>query len=319
MGVFLSYSWDTEDHRNWVLDLSKRLRADGIESILDQWHAIPGENLPRFMETAIRQNDFVILICTPRYKQKADMRQGGVGYEGDIMTGEVFVMENRRKFIPILRSGEWKYSGPSWLLGSYYLDFRGENFESNYSILKDTLHNRLPEPPPVFAQGFRVLPDKSVLDTKTKLIWINCRQTELIELDELNALELKISQQTGWHWRLPSDLEANEIKAAEEYYTRPPIMVEVETSHPYFGAYKKLCWTTTLVANVRNGDRAKSSGGVFNANQFYGTFSSYAKALNVDTYQLASEAERIRRSFPARFVRSALEEDLKIQETQNGM
>ena len=72
MGVFLSYSWDSETHRNWVLELSKRLRVDGIESVLDQWHAIPGDNLPKFMETAIRENDFVIIICTPKYKQKAD-------------------------------------------------------------------------------------------------------------------------------------------------------------------------------------------------------------------------------------------------------
>lgn len=319
MGAFLSYSWDSETHRSWILELSKRLRADGIESVLDQWHAVPGDNLPKFMETAIRENDFVIIICTPKYKQKADKRQGGVGYEGDIMTGEAFVMENRRKFIPILREGEWKVSAPSWLLGSYYLDFRGDNFESNYSILKDTLHNRLPEPPPVIAQGFRVLPDKSVLDTKTKLIWANCRETKLIAIEELDSLLIKMNQQTGWEWRLPSESEVKEIKEAEDFYTRPPIMVEVEKSHPFFGTYKKLCWTPTFVSNVKGGDRAKSSGNVFNANQFYGAFSGYASLINVDTYQLASESESLRRSFPLRFVRYSTDEDLKTLTTENGM
>ncbi|OQP44152.1 hypothetical protein A4H97_33660 [Niastella yeongjuensis] len=313
MGVFVSYSWDSETHRKWVLGLSERLREDGIESILDQWHAIPGDNLPEFMETAIRENDFVIIICTPKYKQKADKRQGGVGYEGDIMTGEAFVMKNRRKFIPILREGEWKDSAPSWILGSYYLDFRGGNFDSNYAILKDTLHKRLPEPPPIIAQGFRILPDKSVLDSKTKLIWTNCGDVTLVDLKDLNSLLLLTNQQTGWEWRLPSDSEVQDIKAAEEYYAQPPIMAEVEKSHPFFGTYKKLCWTNTFISNVKDGDIAQSPGNTFNANQFYGGFSGYASSLNVNAGQVASEAETIRRSFPARFVRPATEEDLKVQ------
>jgi len=68
----------------------------GVETTLDQWHAAPGDSLTQFMETAIRENDFVIVICTPKYKKKADRRDGGVGYEGDIMTGEAFVIKNRR-------------------------------------------------------------------------------------------------------------------------------------------------------------------------------------------------------------------------------
>lgn len=314
MGAFLSYSWDDEAHRSWVLELSKRLRKDGIESILDQWHAIPGDNLPQFMETAIRENDFVIIICTPKYKQKADKRQGGVGYEGDIMTGEAFVLENRRKFIPILRQGEWKISAPSWLLGSYYLDFRGNNFENNYSILKATLHNRLPEPPPVVAQGFRILRDKSVLDTKTKLIWTNCRDAKLVEFSELYKLLLKTCQQTGWEWRLPSDLEAKEVQEAEEYYARPPIMVQVETSHPFFGNFKKKCWTDVIIGNVK---KSEGSGGTYYASK--GGYSGLANILNVDAGQLTSEAHILGRSFLARFVRTATEEDLKTQTDENGM
>src|SRR6516162_10083610 len=105
--AFVSYSWDPEPHPTWVRKLSALLRNDGIKTILDQWHAIPGDNLPHFMEQAVRDNDHVIVICTPAYKRKADNREGGVGYEGDIMTGEAFVLKNRRKFIPVLRDEEW--------------------------------------------------------------------------------------------------------------------------------------------------------------------------------------------------------------------
>ena len=32
--VFISYSHDSEEHRNWVLDLATRLREDEIDVIL---------------------------------------------------------------------------------------------------------------------------------------------------------------------------------------------------------------------------------------------------------------------------------------------
>jgi hypothetical protein len=114
--VFISYSWDSESHRAWVRALGARLRSDGVDVTLDQWHVGPGDQLPEFMERAIRENDFVLIICMTKYKTKSERRSGGVGYEGDVMTGEVFVHGYNRKFIPVLREGEWSEAAPSWLL-----------------------------------------------------------------------------------------------------------------------------------------------------------------------------------------------------------
>src|SRR5258707_9625619 len=97
--VFISYAWEN-DVKIWVLDLATRLRQDGVEAILDQWALVPGDQLTQFMERAIRESDFVVFICTPTYKRKSDRRKGGVGYEGGIITGEVFAKNNHRKFIP---------------------------------------------------------------------------------------------------------------------------------------------------------------------------------------------------------------------------
>ena len=74
------------------------------------------------MEREIQQNDYVLIICTPKYRKKSDERTGGVGYEGDIMTGEVHTQGNHRKFIPVLARGEWMESAPSWLRGKYSVD-----------------------------------------------------------------------------------------------------------------------------------------------------------------------------------------------------
>jgi TIR domain len=80
--AFASYSWDSKEHKEWVKDLATRLRSDGVDVTLDQWKVVPGEQLPKFMETAIRENSYVLIICTPNYKKKSDERKGGVGYLG---------------------------------------------------------------------------------------------------------------------------------------------------------------------------------------------------------------------------------------------
>jgi hypothetical protein len=70
------------------------------------------------MEREIRENDFVLVVCTPKYKTKSEARIGGVGYEGDIMTAEVLANQNHRKFIPVLARGAWIEAAPSWLVAN---------------------------------------------------------------------------------------------------------------------------------------------------------------------------------------------------------
>ena len=148
--TFISYSWDSDDHRAWVRAIAERLRADGIEANIDQWGAVPGDQLPEFMERAISSHSFVVIVCTPRYKTKSEAREGGVGYEGDIITGELLRSRNHRKFIPVLRRGEWSASAPGWLVGKYYIDLRdGERYEAQYDDLLSTLHGTRAAAPPV--------------------------------------------------------------------------------------------------------------------------------------------------------------------------
>jgi TIR domain len=157
--AFMSYSWDDAPHRAWVKSLSARLRGEGVNATLDHWEVEPGDQLPKFMETSVRENDFVVIVCTPNYKRKSDYRQGGVGYEGDIMTGEVFAGKDSRKFIPILRSGDWIDALPSWLVGKYGLDFRGDPYsEDQYHDLLTTLHGTREKAPPIGARPTTTTP-----------------------------------------------------------------------------------------------------------------------------------------------------------------
>lgn len=148
--LFVSYSHDDQRHRSWVKKLAKKLRGDGIRVTLDQWELVPGDQLPEFMEKSIRECNYVLVICTPNYKKRSDERLGGVGYEGDIITGELAQKENHRKFIPLLRVGEWENSSPTWVMGKKYLDFSGRGIlKKPYRELLDTLLDVRETPPPV--------------------------------------------------------------------------------------------------------------------------------------------------------------------------
>jgi len=148
--AFASYSHDSNNHKVWVRDLAARLRGDGVTVALDQWEVVPGDQLPEFMERSIRDSKYVLVVCTPGYKRRADERKGGVGYEGDIITGDLLIHRNQRKFIPILRSGEWAAVAPSWLKGKYFVDLRGDPYsEDQYNDLLTTLLGTRPQAPPV--------------------------------------------------------------------------------------------------------------------------------------------------------------------------
>lgn len=86
--------------------MGERLYAAGIEARLDQWFVQPGESFTAFMEQEVEAADFALVVCTPSYAHKSNKRQGGVGYEQQIVSGQLMSGTARSKFIPILRKGE---------------------------------------------------------------------------------------------------------------------------------------------------------------------------------------------------------------------
>jgi len=169
--VFLSYAWESPKHEQWVKELATRLRSDAIELILDKWHTVPGDQLTTFMEEAIRDNDYILIICTPQYKKRFDNREGGVGYEGDIMTAEVMTAQNQRKFIPILKDGDWNISSPTWLKGKYYIDLTGEPYsDENYQSLVKTLYKKRDEAPPLGKKPSYISKIRTSYSSERKLI-----------------------------------------------------------------------------------------------------------------------------------------------------
>jgi hypothetical protein len=128
--AFISYSWDSDDHKLWVRKLAERLRSQGVKVILDQWDLKVGGDRTHFMASRIDSSDFVIIVCTPTYAAKANNREGGVGYEAMIITSQVARRTLQDKFIPVLRSGAWDDSAiPIWLQSKIGADLRGNPYD----------------------------------------------------------------------------------------------------------------------------------------------------------------------------------------------
>jgi hypothetical protein len=103
--VFISYSWTSEEHKEWVRSLAVEPRESGVDAILDQWDLREGHDAHAFMEKMVTDPDIdrVILVCDARYVDKANARSGGVGTEAQIISPAIYESTDQRKFVAVVR------------------------------------------------------------------------------------------------------------------------------------------------------------------------------------------------------------------------
>ena len=112
-----------------------RLEQNGVKVWLDQWHVKAGDSLTKFMESKIRSSGHVIVVCTPIYARKSNARQGGTGFEQQIISAHRLAGIPRRKILPVLRAGDHKPGRscaiPTHLGSIYAVDARSKRFASS--------------------------------------------------------------------------------------------------------------------------------------------------------------------------------------------
>lgn len=120
--VFISYSWDNEEHKEWVLKLANYLiEKAGCNVLLDQFDLAAGKELTHFMENGLEKADKVLVILTEEYKKRANNRQGGTGFEYSIISQGLYDLQaSNDKFIPVLRQGTKQTSAPTYLATKIY-------------------------------------------------------------------------------------------------------------------------------------------------------------------------------------------------------
>ncbi len=141
--VFISYSWDSEPHKEWVLNFANDLLKGGVDVILDQYELSAGKEMTHFMEKSVGA-DKILMVMTPNYKLKADKRQGGVGYEYSLITQEYYSKQSdKTKILPILRGGDGDSSSPAYMKTKIYHDMLDEkHYDTRLFELIKLVHDK---------------------------------------------------------------------------------------------------------------------------------------------------------------------------------
>jgi tetratricopeptide (TPR) repeat protein len=150
--VFISYSHDSLQHDQQVLDLADRLRNKGIDCMIDQYEPVPASGWPRWMERQIREAEFVLMVCTETYhrrvidEEKPD-KGFGVCWEANIIYNYLYNQKlDNKKIVPILFSETDQNYIPIVLQGySYYQVSSPDGYDELYRWLTNQLKATKPE------------------------------------------------------------------------------------------------------------------------------------------------------------------------------
>lgn len=149
--VFISYSHDSDAHRKRVLELSNRLRNDGINCDIDQYNPAPQQGWPRWMIQSIQQADYVLLACTETYRNRLELEeeQGkglGVKWEGSLIFNILYRDETlNNKFIPIVFESKDKVHIPNILFGyDHYNVNEPRGYENLYRHIRGEIGSEKP-------------------------------------------------------------------------------------------------------------------------------------------------------------------------------
>lgn len=213
--IFISYSWDSEEHKQWVLELANYLmKQGGCEVLLDQYDLKAGHNMNHFMESGVERADKVLLIMTPNYKMKADKREGGTGFEYSMISSQLYRMQaNNNKFLPILRKGTIGSSAPTYIQSNIYHDMSDNSlFDTTaYELLRLIYEKPELVKPSVGSQPtFKKSEDTSFVTSANK---IAREQKKQRELEELRTTEKGVELVMQYASKIFADVQ----KKAKEY------------------------------------------------------------------------------------------------------
>jgi hypothetical protein len=136
--LFISYSWSSPEHEQWVVDLATELRESGVDVILDKWDLKEGHDAVAFMEQMVTNSEIrkVVIVSDEIYAAKADGRSDGVGTETQIISREVYDKQAQDKFVAVIseKDGNGKPFLPTYYKSRIYIDLSeadkySENFE----------------------------------------------------------------------------------------------------------------------------------------------------------------------------------------------
>lgn len=178
--AFISYSWDNEEHQQWVVNLTNKLRGKGIVATIDLFETQRGTvNLNQMMIKNIKDSDYVVIVLTEEYAKKSDAFQGGVGFETMLTIPDI--KNNLNKLIFIMRhKGDYNKVFPYHLRDIYAIDFSdSDKFEEKLEELVYKIYN---------VPLYEVEPVGKIPDLKPKKSLVENKEEYNIEMQDMDML-----------------------------------------------------------------------------------------------------------------------------------
>lgn len=114
--VFISHTSKSAIDIEWVKHLADFLIKQGIQARLDRLHLRRGMDLPQWMCNELAMASKVVVICDEAYKEKADGRSGGVGWETMIIQGDIAKLPpDSTKYQVVVRCEDMDQGTPLYL------------------------------------------------------------------------------------------------------------------------------------------------------------------------------------------------------------
>lgn len=136
--VFVTYSWDSEPHKNKVLSFADFLRKNGFETDIDRKisQESTAADFTKMMHQAMTDYSKVIVVLSKGYKTKADSFTGGVGTEYGLIIKDI--EENSSKYILVTLEGMSENITPLNFKGREIVDLSNkENLDVLFAKLQD--------------------------------------------------------------------------------------------------------------------------------------------------------------------------------------
>jgi hypothetical protein len=95
--VFITYSWDSEEHIEKVLSFTNLLRDEGFDAEMDKLHTQneTATDFYKMMHQAMTDYEKVIVVLSKGYKEKAENFRGGVGNEYNLILRDIETQKNK--------------------------------------------------------------------------------------------------------------------------------------------------------------------------------------------------------------------------------
>lgn len=151
INVFISYSYTSTSHEDWVTHLANDLERDPDINVTYDKYDIDGlDDKNHYMEKSINQCSLLLIVCEKGYKEKADKRAGGVGIETRLAVPNYHRdMQNNGRSNCIVIKRDSDNCIPAYLENQLHIDFHNDNnYQSALSQLKKQIkgHSKIERP-----------------------------------------------------------------------------------------------------------------------------------------------------------------------------